>query len=152
MSQDVWKLRCQIAQVPLYYCRHDLKYIKKYNWWNIHLTDWLVFNVNFYQYFSYIVASWPFGSDGLKMKYEYQDILLQFKIWDYLDMMFKNIWYLNTTDIFPIADLILKLYVCIHSYFPYVFIHSYFPYNWQNGIWSSMSKEKDNKFEYNFLV
>ena len=137
MSQDVWKLRCQIAQVPLYYCRHDLKYIKKYNWWNIYLTDWLVFNVNF------IVASWPFGSDGLKMKYEYQDILLQFKIWDYLDMMFKKIWYLNTTDIFPIADLILKLYV---------FIPSYFPYNGQNGIRSSMSKEKDNKFEYNFLV
>ena len=137
MSQDVWTLRCQIAQVPLYYCRHDLKYIKKYNWWNIHLTDWLVLNVNF------IVASWPFGSDGLKMKYEYQDILLQFKIWDYLDMMFKNIWYWNTTDIFPIADLILKLYV---------FIPSYFPYNRQNGIRSSMSKEKDNKFEYNFLV
>ena len=137
MSQDVWTLRCQIAQVPLYYCRHDLKYIKKYNWWNIHLTDWLVLNVNF------IVASWPFGSDGLKMKYEYQDILLQFKIWDYLDMMFKNIWYLNTTDLFPIADLILKLYV---------FIPSYFPYNRQNSIWSSMSKEKDNKFEYNFLV
>jgi hypothetical protein len=47
------------------------------------------------------MASWPFRSDGLKMKYEYQDILLQFKIWDYLDMMFKKIWYLNTTDINP---------------------------------------------------
>ena len=77
------------------------------------------------------------------MKYKYQDILLQFKIWDYLDMMFKNIWYLNTTDIFPIADLIFKLYV---------FIPSHFPYNRQNGIWSSMSKEKNNKFVYNSLV
>jgi hypothetical protein len=68
---------------------------------------------------THFLGSWPFGSDELKMKYKYQDILLQFKIWDYLDMMFKTIWYLNTTDIFPIADLILKLYVFIPSYFPY---------------------------------
>ena len=60
MSQDVWNLRCWIAHVPLYYCRHDLKYRKNmidetFTW----LIDWcLMPTLSVFQLYRGIMTLW----------------------------------------------------------------------------------------------
>jgi hypothetical protein len=56
------------------------------------------------------------------------------------------IYTLKLIDLFHISDLILKINVFI------IFYVNYFPYDGQDGIRSSKSNEKDNGFEYHFLI
>ena len=142
MLQDVGKLRCRIAKVPLYYCRHGLKYIKNmidetFTW----LIDWcLTPTLSAFQLYhgTMILRIW-WAKDEIWISGHFISVQNMRLSWHDIQkyMIFKH----NRSFAHCWSDsLVIRFYTQL------------FPLQPENGIQSSMSKEKDNKFEYNFLV